>query len=252
MTKKRKSYRGRIFIRERIFTCGNYVDIDIFPVYQPQGIRRAKSKPTSEVQALLNQKNAERKLIRLVHNNFTEEDVALTLTYKTAPANVAEAQKLLQNFLRRVKRLRAKLGLEPLKYITVTEVGKRNGRIHHHCIINGGIDRDTIEKLWGLGYANSQRLQLGENGVTGLAMYFIKDRQTYRRWNSSRNLEVPQPEIRDGAITMGEMDEMESAQDNGEQWQYFENKYDFEISEILFVKNIVNRGSYIHIQARRC
>ena len=83
-------------------------------------------------------------------------------------------------------------------------------------------------------------------------MYFIKDRQTYRRWNSSRNLEVPQPEIRDGAITMGEMDEMESADDNGEQWQYFENKYDFEISEILFVKNIVNRGSYIHIQARRC
>ena len=251
MTKK-KGYRGRTFIREKIYTCGEYVDIDIYPVYQSPGIRRSKSKPTSEVQALLNQKNAERKLVRLIHNNFTEDDVAITLTYKSAPANVEEAQKLLSNFLRRVKRLRTKLGLEPLKYITVTEVGKRNGRIHHHCILSGGIDRDALEKCWGLGYANSQRLQFGENGVTGLAMYFIKDRQTYRRWNSSRNLVVPQPEVRDGAITMAEMDDMEDANENGTQWEFFENKYDFEIAEIVFVKNAVNRGSYIHIQARRC
>ena len=251
MTKK-KGYRGRTFIREKIYTCGEYVDIDIYPVYQSPGIRRLKSKPTSEVQTLLNQKNAERKLVRLIHNNFTEDDVAITLTYKSAPANVEEAQKLLSNFLRRVKRLRTKLGLEPLKYITVTEVGKRNGRIHHHIILSGGIDRDALEKCWGLGYANSQRLQFGENGVTGLAMYFIKDRQTYRRWNSSRNLVVPQPEVRDGAITMAEMDDMEDANENGTQWEFFENKYDFEIAEIVFIKNAVNRGSYIHIQARRC
>lgn len=251
MTKK-KGYRGRTFIREKIYTCGEYVDIDIYPVYQSPGIRRSKSKPASEVQALLNQKNAERKLVRLIHNNFTEDDVAITLTYKSAPANVEEAQKLLSNFLRRVKRLRTKLGLEPLKYITVTEVGKRNGRIHHHIILSGGIDRDALEKCWGLGYANSQRLQFGENGVTGLAMYFIKDRQTYRRWNSSRNLVVPQPEVRDGAITMAEMDDMEDANENGTQWEFFENKYDFEIAEIVFIKNAVNRGSYIHIQARRC
>lgn len=251
MTKK-KGYRGRTFIREKIYTCGEYVDIDIYPVYQSPGIRRSKSKPTSEVQALLNQKNAERKLVRLIHNNFTEDDVAITLTYKSAPANVEEAQKLLSNFLRRVKRLRVKMGLEPLKYITVTEVGKRNGRIHHHCILSGGIDRDALEKCWGLGYANSQRLQFGENGITGLAMYIVKDRQTYRRWNSSRNLVVPQPEVRDGAITMAEMDEMENANENGTQWQFFENKYDFEIAELVFVKNAVNRGSYIHIQARRC
>ncbi len=252
MTKKRNGYKGRHFIREKIYTCGEYVDIDIFPVYQPQGQRRAKCKPTSEVQALLNQKNAERKLVRLIHNNFTEEDIALTLTYRTAPANVEEAQRLLSNFIRRLKRLRAKLGLEPLKYITVTEVGKRNGRIHHHCVLNGGVDRDVIEKLWGLGYANTQRLQFGENGITGLAMYIVKDRETYRRWNSSRNLKVPQPEVRDGAITMTEMDDIEDAHENGVQWQYFEDRYNFEISEIVFVKNAVNRGSYIHIQARRC
>ena len=252
MAKKRKGNRGRTFIREKIYTCGEYVDIDIFPVYQPQGIRRAKCNPTSEVQQLLNQRNAERKLIRLVHNNFTSEDLAVTLTYKTQPTNVAEAQRLLSNFLRRIKRARQKLGLAPLKYITVTEVGKRNKRIHHHCIMSGGLDRDLIEKLWGLGYANTQRLQFNEEGITGLAMYFVKNRQTYRRWNSSRNLDIPQPEIRDGAITMGEMDDIETACENGEQWQFFENKYQYAITEVMYVKNIVNRGSYIHIQARRC
>lgn len=252
MTKKIKGYRGRTFIREKIYICGDYVDIDIFPVYQPQGIRRAKCNPTSEVQALLNQKNAERKLVRLVHNNFTDADMSLTLTYKSAPSSVEEAQRLLSNFLRRVKRLRQKMGLEPLKYITVTEVGKRNGRIHHHCILSGGIDRDTIEKLWGLGYANSQRLQFDENGITGLAMYFVKDRQTYRRWNSSRNLIVPQPEIRDGKITMAEMDDIEDACENGNHWQMLEDKYGLKIADVTFVKNVVNRGSYIHIQSRRC
>lgn len=251
MTKKRKGYQGRTFIREKTYTCGDYVDVDIFPVYQAQGTRRSKCNPTSEVQALLNQKNAERKLVRLIHNNFTDADISLTLTYKTVPGSVEESQKLLTNFLRRLKRLRTKLGLEPLKYITVTEVGKRNGRIHHHCIINGGLDRDAIEKLWGHGYANSQRLQFGENGVTGLAMYIIKDRQTYRRWNSSRNLLVPQPEIRDGAITVTEMSDMEAAHEDGWHWSLFEDKYGFEISNLVFNRNVVNKGSYIHIEARR-
>ena len=60
-------------------------------------------------------------------------------------------------------------GLPPLKYIVVTERGKKGGRIHHHITVNGGIDRDELESLWGLGYANSRRLQFTENGLAGLA-----------------------------------------------------------------------------------
>ena len=248
---RKKNYQGRHFVREKIYTCGEYVDIDIYPVYQPQGIRRAKCKPTSEIQGLLNEKNSERKLVRLLHSNFTEKDVSLTLTYKVNPESTEEAGRLLANFLRRIKRARAKLGLEPLKYITVTEVGKRNGRIHHHVIMNGGIDRDMIEKLWGLGFANTQRLQFGENGITGLAMYFVKERQTYRRWNSSRNLIRPEAEERDGKITLEEMSNMENSYENGMLWMYIEEHYPHELVNLIFTKNSVNKGCYIHLEMRR-
>lgn len=248
--KKRRS-KGRRFVREVIYTTGEFVDIDIFPVFQPQGKRRSKCNPTSEIQQQLNQKNAERKLIRLIHNNFTEEDIALTLTYKVQPENITVAGKLLSNFLRRLKGLRKKLGLEPLKYITVTEVGKRNGRIHHHLILSGGIDRDVLEELWALGFANSQRLQFGQNGVTGLAMYFVKDRQTYRRWNSSRNLERPEPQIQDGKTSLEELDDMETAHESSMFWQYIEARYPYELTEFVFIKNAVNKGCYIHIEMRR-
>lgn len=248
---RKKRYLGRHFVREKIYTCGDYVDIDIYPVFQPGGIRRAKCKPTSEVQALLNEKNAERKLVRLLHSNFTEKDISLTLTYKVNPESTEEAGRLLSNFLRRIKRERAKEGLEPLKYITVTEVGKRNGRIHHHVIMNGGLDRDVIERLWGLGFANTQRLQFGENGITGLAMYFVKDRQTYRRWNSSRNLIRPEAEERDGRITLEEMSNMENSYENGMLWMYIEEHYPHELVNLVFIKNAVNKGCYIHLEMRR-
>ncbi len=58
----------------------------------------------------------------------------------------------MRNYIRRIQRLRKKRGLPPLKYIAVTERGKKGGRYHHHITINGGIDRDELESLWGLGY----------------------------------------------------------------------------------------------------
>ena len=151
-------------------------------------IRRAKCKPTSEVQTLLNQKSAERKLIRLICNNFTENDVVLTLTYKITPSSIYQAQRALTNFLRRIKRLRAKLGLEPLKYITITEVTRHNGRIRHRIIMNTGVDGAVLQKQWHVGFIDVQRLHLGENGASELTTFFVKDRHTYRHWNSSRSL----------------------------------------------------------------
>lgn len=60
-------YRGRHFIRECIYVCGNYMDADIYPVFQPAGKRRARCKPTSAIQEKLNQRNAEKKITRLAH-----------------------------------------------------------------------------------------------------------------------------------------------------------------------------------------
>lgn len=78
-------YRGRYFIRESVYVCGDYMDADIYPVFQPAGKRRARCKPTSAIQEKLNQKNAEKKITRLAHANFTEDDIALHLTYDELP-----------------------------------------------------------------------------------------------------------------------------------------------------------------------
>ena len=62
-------YKGKTFNREQVYVCGEYMDADIYPVFQKPGTRRKRCKPTSEIQAKLNQRNAEKKLTRLVHNN---------------------------------------------------------------------------------------------------------------------------------------------------------------------------------------
>ncbi len=245
-------YRGRHFIRECIYVCGNYMDADIYPVFQPAGKRRARCKPTSAIQEKLNQRNAEKKITRLAHANFTEEDIALHLTYDDLPESEEQAQRDLYNYIRRVKRLRKKLGLPPLKYLSCTEVGKKNGRVHHHVIMSGGIDRDTLEELWGKGYANSKRLQFREDGITGLARYVVKDRMFYKRWNQSKNLVHPEPVVRDNAVTMDDLAEMEEAIEEKAAWQYFEGRYEgFTMTEATFTRNNINRGCYVNIEMRR-
>ena len=108
-------YKGRTFIRERVHVCGNYLDTEIYPVFQVPGKRRKKCRPTREVQEKINQRNAERRLTRLVHVNFSEEDLALGLSYDNAhlPQNTGEAKKRLQRFLRLLRGEYKKMGLVP-------------------------------------------------------------------------------------------------------------------------------------------
>ena len=92
--------------RERKYYCGDYMEVAVFPVYtQPKG-RGKKKKPTTDIQQRLNSRHAENTLRRLLHTNFKEKDLFVTLTFDDAhlPALVEDAQRLLQNFLRRVKR----------------------------------------------------------------------------------------------------------------------------------------------------
>lgn len=246
-------YKGRTFNREQVYVCGEYMDADIYPVFQKPGARRKRCRPTSEIQTKLNQRNAEKKLTRLVHNNFTENDIALHLTYRNGeePVDEADAMRVLGNFIKRLKRRYKKAGKE-LKYISCTEYGKKTGRVHHHLIINGGYDRDEIEKLWGKGYANSKRLQFEEDGVTGLARYIAKDKHFFKRWNQSRNLVIPEPAQYDGQLSMDDIAEIKEAIESKNAYQYFEERYpDFELVEAVYTQNNINRGIYIHFEMRR-
>ena len=123
----------------------------------------------------------------------------------------------------------------------------------NRCIQYGsGGYRDTIEKVWGLGYANSKRLQFNESGVTGLAHYIAKDKHFFKRWNQSRNLTIPQCAQFDGQLNMDDIADIEEAIECGTQWQWFEDRYpDFQLVEATCYKNNINRGTYIHFEMRR-
>lgn len=238
-------YSMRTVYREKRYYCGEYLDVFIFPVYSSgkRGSRGRKGKPTSAAQKKLNQRHREEKLVRLLHANFTPKDLELHLTYAEQPEDDEAAKRELANFLRRVRRYRKKNGLEPLKYIAVTERGKQGGRYHHHVTLNGGIDRDVLESLWGLGYANSRRLQFTENGLAGLGNYIVKSPIGSKAWNASKNLVDPEPKTRDGHISARRARELTQDTTNNAE---FEKLYPgYFLSEAGAFHNDVNGGYYI-------
>lgn len=246
-------YRGRTFNRERVYICGEYLDGDIYPVFQKPGQRRKRCRPTREIQKKLNQRNAKKKLTRIVHTNFTSNDLALHLTYDPAhtPESYEDALRMVQNYLKKLARRYKKRGTE-LKYILSTERGGRGGRIHHHLIINAGLDRDELERLWGHGYANSKRLQFSEDGVSGLTHYITKGDESYKRWSSSTNLVRPEAATSDGSLSMDEVEALAEDVEDGLAYDWFEQRYpDFELVSCECIRNSMNRGSYIHFEMRR-
>ena len=195
--------------RERKYYCGNYLEVEIFPAYTKAKGRGKRKKPTSEIQQRLNQRHAEAKLRRLLHTNFTEADLFVTLTFDDAhlPPSVEDAQKQTQNFLRRLKRR-----CTGLKYVYILEKGQENGRIHIHMVISGGLDEEDLAVLWGMGKVKAAPLEFNEDGLAALAKYFTKGDTdnggkpiTWKRWVGSRNLEKPEVRERDGRLAHRKM-----------------------------------------------
>ena len=224
-----------MFIREKKIDCAGYREVDIIPRTEKaeeatRGKRGKRRKAQKPKQKGLNDKNAKRYLVQLGNGNFRVGDLHTSCTYSAGnlPGTVKEAEKIVGNYLRRIAYRRRKLGLAPLKYILVTEYKFAKGRerpkrIHHHIIMNGGMDRDEVEMMWTaqrvnwrkadsadkeeaaayrgsvekLGWVNTDRLQMNENGIEGLCKYIIKDPQGKKRYSSSRNLERPETQRTD-------------------------------------------------------
>jgi hypothetical protein len=268
--------------REQIHVCGQYLEADIFPVFhhgQKRGRRRARYQPTKEVQARLNQRNAERMLTRLLNLNFGKGDIELTLTYRddTLPDTREEADKQVAAFIRRIKRKRARLGLDELKYVQIYG----GGRHHYHIVMNGGIPREDIEGMWGLGYANTKSLIPDpQYGFGGLAVYIAQqlidssefegedlfsmfdineetgeliDRENAvrkkgkRRWSCSKNLKRPEPEVHEGRISQRRIEELATF-DSGTRlaWETLYPGYTF--VDAMPYHNGENGGYYITVR----
>jgi len=213
------------YIREKKIYCGkNYMEVDIYSYTNNQhrrvkGKRSKKKKESLPAQRNLNDRNARRKLVQLGETNFGRNDISLTLTYSDdmLPDSIEGAEKEVENYIRRVRRRRKKEGLEDLKYILVTsyreegpEDNKVPVRIHHHILMNKGLDRDIVEDLWRkrrragekegkpIGFANADRIQPDRNnGIAALLTYLAKNPSGKRRWTCSQNLIRPESRTND-------------------------------------------------------
>ena len=111
---------GQMGYRRRTTVSGPRIDAEVFPVFgrrQKGELRRAKSQITSAAQQRANDERSRMRLIQLVEANFTEADVAISLSYEGEPPTPERVDKDVRNFLDRVKRRRMREGLPELKYI---------------------------------------------------------------------------------------------------------------------------------------
>ena len=204
---------GSMGYRTRTIKAGTRLEAEVYPIYgrsQEQNARKAKLNMTRERQQQLNTRRSKRQLVLLMENNFSyDRDVHVTLTYAGEEPDLRRCRKDIRNFLTRVKRRREKRGLEELKYIYA--VGHdRDQRIHVHMVMNGGIGRDELEKMWGKGYANTIRLQQQGGGLQGMANYLYRQNEKARdmgeragvhMWSGSRNLKKPKEHVSDTKIS---------------------------------------------------
>ena len=236
--------------REKKYYCGEYLEVAIYPVYTHPKKRGKRSKPTTEIQQRLNHRHAEGKLRRLLHTNFTDADLFATLTFDDAhlPAAAEDAQKLIQNFLRRLKRKYKNIGLEA-KYIYVLEYGQKHNRLHAHLVLTGGITRADLEQLWGQGSVSLDALRFDFDGLATLAKYLIKGgesdvRPTWKRWSGSRNLKQPTITQADGQISHRKMASL--CEDGGDE-NYLETLVDgYEMADFsLDITQDIYGGYYL-------
>lgn len=250
----------RMGIREKTYYCQgtseskkpDYIEIDMFPFYElkykPQ--RSGKKNVTSPKQKKLNNKNSRRYFRLLAKSNFGQNDYHLTLSYTedNLPLSVPEAEKEVQKFIRRLKRVYKKAD-KLLKYIYITEEGAKKARLHHHLLVNAeaGVDRNAIEKAWGKGYANSVRIQLEHGGIDGLVTYLSKDPKGRKRYTSSRNLVKPLESVSDTKTSRKQFQQLTLWPEDCEDMQkHFEQKHpDYRIISVEKYYNAVTCEWYI-------
>lgn len=166
--------------------------------YKKKGIERSVNQSkTSEKQEKVNLRKEIRKLTLKLNANFGYGDYHLVLDYMPSfrPADTEQAKEDRGKFIRKLRTLYRREGKE-LKYVIVTEFGKK-GALHHHLVINHGISTVQIQDLWKKGRVHFNPLDdTGE--YSQLASYMLKNRKYWKQqggkgkqYSCSRNLVTP-------------------------------------------------------------
>ena len=256
----RRSYRITDII------CGdNYITSRIYPEYRTVKHSRAKkAKPTSEVRALLNEKNQKEYLAHLASTNFTDRDYYITLTYNDEhlPKNYDEAVRELKKYIARAKYRAAKQG-KTLKIIAVTGYGSKRKRLHHHLIISGCFMPYEIIDLWkgrekkSRGFVEVNPLQFNQFGVAidNLLKYFYKHIEENKKlgitgsgYYRSRNLAEPEYRSRSGKLSHKQIEWARTFTD----FSVFERMHpDYALADVVTFHNDVNGGYYFTVRYYR-
>ena len=97
-------------IREKKYKCGKYLEVEIYPIskIEQKKSRKRKKKESRKEQKNLNDKNARKKLRRIINANFTNKDLFIHLTYdnNNLPDSEERALRDRNNYLRRIKNYR--------------------------------------------------------------------------------------------------------------------------------------------------
>ncbi len=237
------------FIREkRVYAGASYMEVSLFTRTAEQekyckglkGNRQRKRKVSRPAQNNLNDRNSKRYAKLLVYTNFGKNDYYLTFTYndKYLPKTPEDAKKHQENTLRKLKRLYEKEGIE-LKYMWFTsyQYNDETGyiqRIHHHVLVNGGVNRDDVENCWSagrgkkkekMGRTQARLIQPGGNELNDLISYLTGQekwesrqwKKGQKRYSRSKNLKVPYKMTNDHEWSLRKMEEIGTSTDAGEE-----------------------------------
>ncbi len=170
---------------------------------RPRSSRRGKSSARKQDN---NARDAVKRLARILNCNFAGGDALVTLTY-AAELERAEGERLVKNFLRRMKRRSEKLG-RSFRWVLVSSEQTDEGaqaRLHHHLVISGDLlhfdgrekrwylmDRPA-EEAWGQGIVDVRTLR-DQKDFTPVALYLVRQARREpdeKKWTASRNMKKP-------------------------------------------------------------
>lgn len=248
------------FIREKKIYCGKeWLEVDIVPVTNIPEAGKEKVEKSSQAQKNLNEKNSKRKFVQIANTNFGADDLHISATYNEEhlPLTLKEAERNVHNYLDRVKRRMKSVTGKDLKYMLVTEYTPEEDeaeqlelegledkkvkavRIHHHILLNGGLDRNDLELMWSttrinwkkaadpeyrkqvdyMGFVNCDRIQPNENGVEGLVNYINKRKKGCKKWSTSMNLDKPKVKKNDSKYSFKKLREYAKTPEDKEIWR---------------------------------
>ena len=191
---------------------GRLLEVEVYyaPNHGKKLVRGANESRTVKNMVLANERNSHKRQRRLACANFCRKhgDLFVTLTFAN-PVEEAQVDKEIRNLLDRLRRLREKKHLKPLRAMVWAE---EQSCWHLHVLMNGGLTFSDLQNVWGeRGRKMSMSIADEKDGFGGLIRYVneehkprkgASDRESVKkprekgkhRWHATRNLIQPEVE----------------------------------------------------------